>query len=193
MQENNGRISQNYKELQKKFHIESPAYGTSSHKYGNFILGICKGRGFTSVLDYGCGKATLFAPQTCLGAPEHIQYYDPCIPGRDKEPHPADLVVCTDVMEHIEIACVPKVIEHIKTLTRQLVFFSISLWPAKKILPDGRNAHITLLPARIWKELIETQFSINGFEDFGHTMWFFGKPKKEKHDVIGDTENIHRV
>lgn len=172
------RISPAYSELQKSFHLTSLGYGTSSHKYGNFVLGICKGRGFSSVLDYGCGKCTLFQGANNLGKPEHVQYFDPCIPGLDREPSEADLVVCTDVMEHIELACVPDVMEHISTLTRHLVFFSISLRPAKKILPDGRNAHITLLPRKIWEELVATKFDITDLDDHGHTAWFFGTPKR---------------
>ena len=31
-----------------------------------------------------------------------IKEYDPAIPGKDSLPEPADIVVCSDVLEHIE-------------------------------------------------------------------------------------------
>ena len=74
--------------------------------------------------------------------PFAITNYDPFLPGFDREPEPHDLVVCSDVLEHIEPECVGDVLRHLHTLTKKTLFIDVACRPAKKVLADGRNAHL---------------------------------------------------
>lgn len=67
-------------------------------------------------------------------------------------PSPHELVLCIDVMEHVERESVPEVLKHIRSLTKKAAFFVISCQPAIKKLEDGRNAHITIEPPHWWEE-----------------------------------------
>jgi 2-polyprenyl-3-methyl-5-hydroxy-6-metoxy-1,4-benzoquinol methylase len=84
--------------------------------------------------------------------------YDPFVGEFAVEPEAADLVICTDVLEHVEQECTGAVLDHIQSLTKRLVFFSISLVKAEKILADGRNAHINLPGAEFWLKEIRRRF-----------------------------------
>src|SRR6266705_2117326 len=107
-------LTPEYQELQHKFHIDRPDYGVSGQKHCEHLLEFCKKMNTKNVLDYGCGKATLQR-----GLPFPIQNYDPCIDEYSKRPVPADIVVCTDVLEHIEPECLKAVLDDIRGLTKQ--------------------------------------------------------------------------
>lgn len=67
-----------------------------------------------------------------------------------------DLVVCTDVMEHIERDCLKSVLEHLQALTTKVLFLDVSTVAAKKVLADGRNAHLIQQSGGWWlMELIQ--------------------------------------
>jgi hypothetical protein len=83
-----------------------------------------------------------------------VRNYDPGIPADSALPAPADLVVCTDVLEHIEPEHLDAVLAHIFRLAQRAVFLQIALFPAKKTLPDGRNAHLIVQPANWWLDKI---------------------------------------
>ena len=158
----NPTYSQQYADLQKQFHVQRPDYGISGHKYSEHIAQLAKKLGTRDILDYGCGKATL---QKSLPFP--IQNYDPFVPEYAAIPKPADLVVCTDVMEHIEESFVQNVINEIRDLTLKLAFFQIATRAASKVLPDGRNAHLIQQPINWWLERLMNSFSIHHVEDLG--------------------------
>lgn len=155
-------FSPEYAALQSKFHLDRPDYGVSGSNYADQIRQMAERLQTRSLLDYGCGKCTL---QKALPFP--IQNYDPFIPEHAKRPTPADLVVCTDVMEHVEEQFVDGVLEDIASLAKQAVFFQIATGPAKKTLPDGRNAHITLHDLDWWLNMLMTHFSIKSIMDLG--------------------------
>ena len=156
-------ISEEYKEQNKKLH-EMPGYGVSSVKWANEVRGICATYGAQSVLDYGCGKGLL---KQSLGW-QNMQEYDPAIEGKDKTPEPADLVVCTDVLEHIEPDCLDSVLNDLRRCTKKAGFFTIATRPAKKILPDGRNAHLIQESHAWWLPKIMLRFTLRQFLNRGH-------------------------
>lgn len=150
----NDRISEGYLATQRAYHEERELYGTMGHRYAEDVKRLVEQSGARSVLDYGCGKGTLRAS---LG--EIVSEYDPAIPGKDGEPKHADIVVCTDVLEHIEPDKLDSVLEHIRCLG-QAVYFVIATRPAEKDLPDGRNAHLIVQSADWWKRTLESRFDI---------------------------------
>ena len=62
-----------------------------------------------------------------------------------------DIVICTDVLEHIPEHEIPIVLKEIDGYAWEIVFLSICTREARKTLPDGRNAHLTIKPPDWWK------------------------------------------
>ena len=137
-------LTESYREQNKELH-KLPAYGTSGHNYAAHVENLCSVLGTKDVLDYGCGKQTLQASLSF-----QIRQYDPCLPGFDSTPEPADIVACTDVLEHIEPDCLDAVLDDLRRVTRRVGFYTIDTRPAVKVLPDGRNAHLIQQPAAWW-------------------------------------------
>jgi len=121
--------------------------------------------GSRDILDYGCGKGTL---QTALGF--RISEYDPAVEGKTDTPEPADIVICTDVLEHIEPECVDAVLGDLKRVTKRVLFATVCIIPAKKTLRDGRNAHLSIHPFHWWAEKFEERFNWRMFQSQGHTF-----------------------
>lgn len=162
-----------YAQQQELLHQQRPDYGTSGRNYSDQILQMARKLQTKSVLDYGCGKATLSKT-----LPFPIQNYDPFIREYTARPTPADIVVCTDVMEHIEENYVDAVLADIRDLTLKMVFFQIATGPAQKTLPDGRNAHITQRPASWWLPGLCHYFEPAQFQNLGGGLVFLGGLKE---------------
>lgn len=153
-------ITDSYRELNSKLHSTRPDYGTSGQRYAAVIADLIKVHG-PDVLDYGCGKRTL---QQALNLP--IRNYDPALPEYSAKPEPADIVACTDVLEHIEPACLDDVLRDIRRCTKKTAFLTIAMRPAKKFLEDGRNAHLIQEDQRWWiRQLWAAGFRIRQFAD----------------------------
>lgn len=155
-------FSPEYAHLQNNFHRERPDYGTSGSNYADQILQMANSLQTRSVLDYGCGKCTL-----AKALPFPIQNYDPFIKEYSQRPQPADLVVCTDVMEHVEEGYVDNVFTDIWSLTKKALFFQIATCEAKKVLPDGRNAHITIRDINWWLTRMMQKFEVKSVMNTG--------------------------
>ncbi len=149
------KITPEYRELNRTLHQTRPEYGVSGERYAELVLGACEVIHSRDILDYGCGKRTL---EKALGFP--IRNYDPCIEGLDAAPEPADLVVCTDVLEHVEPDCLDDVLDDLKRVTRRLGLFVIATRPARKTLPDGRNAHLIQRPEAWWVGRLRERFEV---------------------------------
>lgn len=138
-------ISEAYRKLNADFHRQRAGYGSESWQHAPWVRSLCAQMHCETVLDYGCGKGALVKEMGIAG-------YDPAVPEYAERPGPADLVVCFDVMEHVEEAYVPAVLADIAGLAKVAAVFRISNRPAGKCLPDGRNAHITLHDPPWWLE-----------------------------------------
>lgn len=156
------RITEGYKALQSQFHVEREDYGISGHKYAELVQAVMEAIGAEELLDYGAGKETLRE-----ALPQYVVHgYDPAIAWMDEEPQPHDVVVCTDVMEHIELELTDNVLDHIALLARKVVFFQIACRPATKELPDGRNAHINIRKPWEWVEKLATRWRVDNYQNF---------------------------
>ena len=122
-------------------------WGAAGKTWAPFVSVYAEELGARTILDYGCGRATL---RSALPADFVVTEYDPGIDGKENMPLPADLVVCTDVMEHVEPLFVNDVLMHIKSLSLLGAFFCISLGESKVCLPDGRNSHLTIRDEMWW-------------------------------------------
>ncbi len=131
-------------------------YGQSGMKFAEHANVLVGELGARSVLDYGCGQSDLgrFLDQ------DYVEFvrYDPSIPEIATLPdRKFDLVMNTDVLEHIPESDVDDVIASIAGCS-QRVFFNISCRPAKVLLPDGQNAHLTILSPEQWLERMRRTF-----------------------------------
>ena len=86
------------------------------------------------------------------------------------DPKEAELVCCIDVLEHVEPLYIDAVLIDLKKITIEHGFFTIHTGPARKTLPDGRNAHLIQKPTSWWLpklcdhfEVIHLQQSAGGF------------------------------
>lgn len=153
-------ISSEYAALNRLLH-ENPSYGTSGHKWAERVAALCRDLETTDVLDYGCGKGTL-----AQSLPFQVKEYDPCVEGKASRA-PADVVVCTDVLEHVEPDHLQAVLDDIRRLTKKAGFFAVATGPAKKTLADGRNAHLIQEKSAWWLPKFLERFELTLFQDFG--------------------------
>jgi hypothetical protein len=156
-------ISDTYRALNAQLHAADPDYGTSGSRYAELVKAVADKLATRSILDYGCGKRTLEA-----GLGFAIANYDPAVPGLDARPKPADLVACTDVLEHIEPEHIDQVLADLAKLTKRVAFLAIACGPARRTLADGRNAHVIQQPLEWWLPKLRVAF---------RTLRYWGTPR----------------
>lgn len=153
-------ISDEYREQNKRLHSQGN-YGVSGSKWAEPVRSLASTLGTQDILDYGCGRRTL---ESSLGFA--IRNYDPCIEGLDSPPDAAQIVVCTDVLEHIEPQHLESVLDDLERVTLGVGFFVIANRPAKKTLSDGRNAHLIQEGPRWWLPKLCRRFEIVQLNSF---------------------------
>lgn len=133
-------ITEDYRRLNNELHGLRDDYGASyaSRRWHQAVVDLAKNLDTRDVLDYGCGKGNLRKMVPLLD----VKNYDPAIPEFSKPPAPADIVVCFDVLEHVELEHIIGVIKDLGRLTKRGLVVSIATRPSLKLLPDGRNTHL---------------------------------------------------
>ena len=132
-------------------------YGDTSVKSLRFLRADVKLLKPRSVLDYGCGQSRLLE-QLNLGYPVELIRYDPAIPAWSRKPDKkVDLLISVDVLEHIEESDLDRVLVEMAMLCRNALII-VDTKPAAAILPDGRNAHVTIRPHAWWRERLSRHF-----------------------------------
>jgi len=149
------KITPEYLALNKQLHSQG-VYGLTGSRWASTVQQLVTMLQSRDVLDYGCGHRTL---EKALGFP--IRNYDPAIEGLDAAPEPADIVACTDVLEHIEPECLDDVLDDLQRVTKQAALLVIANRPAKKFLPDGRNAHLIQEGSGWWIPKLQKRFHIH--------------------------------
>lgn len=148
-------ISKEYRALIQQKHREQ-RWGEGGHLWAPYLTyrldELCLPY---QILDYGCGRGTLKA---VLPSIADVREYDPGVPGKDAAPAPAEVVVCTDVLEHVEEDQLDGVLAHLAQLVCRYGLLVICCRPAKEKLPDGRNAHLIVQPPLWWLEQLRRFF-----------------------------------
>lgn len=163
-----------YLEQCKIHHVTKKTFsGNGCLKHARTLIDMSHTIGATSAIDYGCGKGLqyakavivppqfandpavdevqLFTLEQALGY--EVTKYDPAVKGFHKPPtEPADLVWCTDVLEHIPEEDISFIVGELSRLALKGVFVTVGTYPAKKHLPNGENAHVCIKPAEWWVE-----------------------------------------
>jgi len=114
-----------------------------------------------SLLDFGCGGSDYLEPgfaddmnaKTFFDLDE-VRLFEPArnIDQRQR----SDAVFCFDVLEHIFIADVPRIVRELFDLADKLLVVNVACYPARALLPNGENAHITVRPPVWWKGIFDS-------------------------------------
>ncbi|MEO1192334.1 MAG: methyltransferase domain-containing protein [Pseudomonadota bacterium] len=127
-----------------------------------------KESGSKTLLDYGAGKGLAYK-QKPLSLPsgetaeslqghwglDSITCYDPGYEPFSQLPTERfDAVICTDVLEHIPEEDIDWTLTEIFDYAKRFVFLTVAYYPAKKRLPNGENAHVTLRKPEWWQRKI---------------------------------------
>lgn len=154
-------ITDQYRQQNAELHRRREDYGTNGHRHAGLVRELAAKVGAKTVLDYGCGKGTL--ADALEDSDLAVREYDPAVPGKDQPPVRSDIVACTDVLEHIEPECLDLVLDDIAALTAKAALLVVHTGPAKKFLPDGRNAHLTQQPPNWWLRKLADRMQIMQF------------------------------
>lgn len=168
--------SESYAAQLKQLHNKSESFGVGNvtAKHYPLIKNLIQKKNFGSVLDYGCGKG------------HFIEYVRTNLPGMRVEGFDVasdeyavmpkdtfDMVVCLDVMEHVEFGAMSHVLSEIRERTGKVFICSVANYPAGKTLPDGRNAHVTQMPFGHWFSLLSGFFQVQQFIRTGNGEGLF--------------------
>lgn len=141
----------------------------------------------TSVLDFGCGHGALIASIKETYQNMHVEGYDPGNANHNVIPTRSfDTVVSADVLEHIEPSHLAETLRMISDKMIVAGWFRIACYPAKKHLPDGRNAHLIVESPAWWREQLLANMDITIVSE---TISVFDKSHKWP-DVVGHNYDV---
>jgi len=149
-------ISEEYRKQNTELHKRGK-YGRWGYREAEPILKVANEFGCKTVLDFGCGQGTL-----SKHLPLSVTNYDPAIEKYNKLPnHKHDMVILSDVCEHIEPEYLDNVLETVRDLTEKVAYFVIATTKdGTKTLPDGRDPHLIVKDRRWWVNKIQEWFQI---------------------------------
>ena len=110
-------ITDSYRAQLAQLHKERPDFGTSSEMYAPIVKKLIAEYKPKQFIDYGCGKQAL---RIHVGS-GYIPY-DPAIDEISAPPGPADMVMTSDVLEHLEPECLDSVMDDLQRVTRKIGF-----------------------------------------------------------------------
>lgn len=170
-------INKEYKKQLEELHSNPKTFNNGRKQY-KVVERFLRENKFNSLLDFGCGKGGLMEcikenhPEIAL-----VQGYDPGYKEFEILPStPFECVVSTDAMEHIEPEYLDATLKTVNTLFTNYCFLRIACYPAKKSLPDGRNAHLIVEQPEWWIEKVKN--FISGDIVLTEISDFYGTPKK---------------
>lgn len=170
-------ISSTYVELNRELHARGQ-YGMTSFVWAQAVDKLARQREFATILDYGCGRGLLgMALQHYAPLPYSLLEYDPAIEGKEEKPAKVDMVVCSDVLEHIEPECLYPVLDDIWKTAQKMVFLVVSTRLAGKTLADGRNAHLIVESSDWWLKKIMYRWRLDAFKDLGDEFMCVAVPR----------------
>lgn len=168
-------LSDDYKKQLTELHTIK-SFGNSK-KISQDVKDIIITNNITSVLDFGCGKG-YFSSTLRKEFPELIVHsYDPVTSPIDL-PVSVDLIYSSDVLEHVEPAYLDDILINFNTISKYQ-YHLIACHPAKKMLSDGRNAHLIIEKSLWWKTKIESCLPDIWNMEYSKTYKKMGKTKKQ--------------
>lgn len=129
-------------------------------RFKDYVLPLFKEYAVQTVLDYGCGDTSWDAPsfEEGLSAKQYfgitdVARYEPSLDIDERRV--CDAVVCFDVLEHIFLVDVSSVVWELFSLAKKIVIVNVACYPARALLPNGENAHVTVRPPMWWKGVFD--------------------------------------
>ena len=121
-----------------------------------------------ALLDYGAGKGFQYRPQKIVVDGRHVadsvaeywdvdevRCYDPGYAPLSPLPRESfDGVICTDVLEHCPEEDLGWILDELFGYANKFVYLNVACSPARKSLPNGENAHVTLRPPEWWRDAV---------------------------------------
>lgn len=173
-------IDKEYQQQLQKLH-EDGRFNNGRKSY-RIVKEFIKEYNPSSILDFGCGQGGLIRVVNELHPGTVTAGYDPGVPEFSIIPDQTfDVVVSTDALEHIEPSMLAETLKLIGNKFKRYGFFRIACYPAKKKLPDGRNAHLIVELPEWWREqilahmnavIVKEQVSV--FDKSGKWDWVSG-------------------
>jgi len=164
-------LLENYKQLHKDgekvmgLAAENTFPGFSVFPQVERIKRLCELSDADEILDYGAGKGKQYdMPMVDIGGGEKellvdywdvmtVHCFDPAYePFSELPSDKFDAVISTDMLEHCPEEDVEWVVDEIFSFAKKAVFANVACYPAKKVLPNGENAHCTIKPPEWWVE-----------------------------------------
>ena len=148
-------ISKEYSTLMSQMHSDKATFGGDIKAFRVIDRLIIKYK-IKSIIDYGCGKGDLMFNIREKYPKIEVFGFDPGNPDFAILPTKQyQMIITSDVMEHIEPRFLNNVLEHINSLFTDIGYFYIATSPSKKDLSNGRNAHLIVAGPDYWREKIE--------------------------------------
>lgn len=187
-------------EQYKILHQTTPSYGAGGGQYLSEVRLFIDYLKPTSVLDFGCGKESLIRKLAHHYPQIEFYGYDPAIPGRDTLPiEKADLIITTDVLEHIPEDALPDVVETMASISDH-VFAVLHHALAERILSSGTNAHCTVKPPQWYYELFGRYFNtphpLPGRNPCLSALITFplpGKIMRDYHRIVAEPTRLQKI
>jgi SAM-dependent methyltransferase len=146
--------SNSYKEMLKELH-ESKAFGNKSSIPQEVIDCIEKYQ-ITSILDFGCGKGNFLSTLKDRYPNIEVFGFDPGNDIFSTLPDKVDMIYSSDVLEHIEPDYLIETLADLKTRCSKIMYHLIACHPAKRIMNDGRNAHLIIENPDWWRSKLQS-------------------------------------
>jgi len=169
-------ISENYKRQLQEMHSNPKRFNNGSKKIGkveDFLLKYSP----SSLIDFGCSTGGLIRAISEKYPSTRVAGYDPGVKEFETLPNEKfDSLISTDALEHVEPDMLEETLKIVDNLFEKSAYLVIASYPAKKRLPDGRNAHLIIESFDWWREKLERniQGRIVSFRDDE----FYSEPKK---------------
>ena len=114
-----------------------------------------------SIIDFGCAKGRLIEQlKQDFPALTTIDGYDPGVPEFSTIPiKQYHCLISNDVIEHFEPEFLDQSLCHMNSLFTRSAWLIIACYPAKKSLPDGRNAHLIIESPAWWRNQVAKCFT----------------------------------
>lgn len=141
-------LSEEYKSQLSTLHKK--AFGSNKELHPE-VKKLLDSNKIQSLLDFGCGKGLISNAIKEQYPTIDLYSYDP-ITSPIELPNKVDMIFSSDVIEHIEPEYLDETLDMLFSTATKVQYHLIACNPAKKTLPDGRNAHLIIEKPSWWRD-----------------------------------------